>query len=334
MKSSLKNVLVVDRFTQEAMITLQHHNFLNVKTADSKSFEETDLSEIEGMIIRSRCRIDAEILKRAPRMQVIVTATSGFDHIDLEETKKWGITVMHTPEANVVSASEHTWHLILAAHRKFAKFDSAITLGDWRREILVGTELNGKTLGVIGLGRIGKSVARIASAFGMNVVSYDPYIEDLEFKQANVSRVSYEELLKHSDVISFHVPKTKLTYKMLKRSQLEFINRGSVVINCSRGDVIDEADLLEALEKGWVSVAGLDVFEKEPIQKGSRIHEFKNKYPDKLILTPHVGAQTSEAFAKSSQSAAFKLVQFFLDGTTTDSLPPKVAWYQQPLPWI
>ena len=156
----------------------------------------------------------------------------------------------------------------------------------------------------------------------MNVVAFDPYQEDEVFERLNIPRLSYEEVLKTSDVISFHVPKTLETDNMLNRSHFEYIHRGIVLVNTSRGSVINEADLCEAIEKGWVKAAGLDVFEKEPLPRTSKLLNL-----NQVVLTPHIGATTEDAFYKASQIAANKLMGFFIDGSTSDTLPPRVPWY-------
>jgi D-3-phosphoglycerate dehydrogenase len=162
----------------------------------------------------------------------------------------------------------------------------------------------------------------------MPVLAYDPFIEEETFTKFGAERVAFEELLKSSDVLSFHVPKTAMTNSMLNRSHFEYIHRGVILINTSRGSVVKENDLCEALSQGWVSAAGLDVFEKEPLSAGHRLLQFPQ-----VVLTPHIGANTSEAYYKSSEMAALKILRFFVDGSTADTLPPKAAWYNQPNPW-
>ncbi|RYZ64108.1 MAG: phosphoglycerate dehydrogenase, partial [Proteobacteria bacterium] len=162
----------------------------------------------------------------------------------------------------------------------------------------------------------------LTQAFGMNVVAFDPYQEDEHFEKHKVARLSYEEVLKTSDILSFHVPKTLETDFMLNRSQFEYLHRGIILINTSRGSVIREQDLCEALENGWIKAAGLDVFEKEPLPRNSKLLNYQN-----VVFTPHIGATTEDAFYKASNIAAQKLVAFFLAGTTSDTLPPQVPWY-------
>lgn len=323
-----KRVLITDRFSQEAFLTLASQAYLDVQKTPSPNLKDVDLKDVHGLIIRSRTPIDEALLNRAKKLQVIITATSGFDHIDLKACEKWGITVMFTPEANVESAVQLTWALVLACANKILPAHKQMKAGEWQRDLVVGTELSKKTYGVVGLGRIGQRVADIAAAFGMRVIAYDPYIEDGIFREAGATRVAYEEILKSADVLSFHVPRTSETEYMLNRSHFEYIHRGLILINTSRGSVIKELDLIEALDNGWLGAVGLDVYEKEPLQRSSKLASFPN-----VVLTPHIGANTSEAFAKASEQAALKLIRFFVDSSASDILPPKADWYGAQPPW-
>jgi len=324
----IKNVLITDKFAQDALLIISQQSFLSVKQSPSPDIREQDLSSVHALVIRSRTIINEDIFKKAKKLQVIVTSTSGFDHIDLTAAEKWGVTVMFTPEANVESAAQLTWALVLASANKILQSHKGLKAGEWNREAVVGLELHKKTYGIVGLGRIGKRVAEIAQAFGMKVISYDPYADENTFREAAVARVAYEEILKTSDIMSFHVPKTKETHHMLNRSHFEYLNRGMILVNTSRGSVIHENDLCEALDNGWLHAVGLDVFEKEPLSRNSRLLQHKN-----VTLTPHCGANTTEAFAKASEQAALKVIRFFVDSSTSDTLPPKAPWYGASPPW-
>lgn len=318
-----KKILITDRFAQDVYLYLQQHSQFEVVRSDSpKHLPLEHIVNAHALIIRSRTPITEELLQKARNLQVIITATSGFDHIDLAATQKWGVTVMHTPSANIESAAQLTMTLILACANHLISAYKMMKAGEWNRESLVGIELSGRTYGIIGLGRIGTRVAQLVQAFGMNVVAFDPYQEDEHFEKHQVTRLSYEEVLKTADILSFHVPKTLETDYMLNRSHFEYIHRGIILINTSRGSVIHELDLCEALEKNWIRAVGLDVFEKEPLPRTSKLLTYPN-----VVLTPHIGATTEDAFYKASNIAAQKLVSFFLDGSTSDTLPPQVAWY-------
>lgn len=318
-----KKILVCDRFSVESLHILESQNYFEIIKVDPANMRSNEfLATAEAMLIRTRVTVDAEILKVAKKLQVIVTATSGFDHIDLEATQKWGITVMNTPNANRESAAQLTLTLMLSLNHRLLEANRLTRSGQWRQETVLGTELNEKTWGIVGLGRIGSRVAELAKSFKMNLIAFDPYLNDDVFEKYDARRVSYDELLKLSDFVSFHVPKTKETTKMLNASHFESINRDVFIVNTSRGTVIDEEALVKALENRWIKGVALDVFEKEPLSRASRLIGF----PD-VLLTPHIGAYTDDAFERASEEAVLKLVLFFRDGTTADSLPPKAAWY-------
>lgn len=320
---SKKKVLIADRFAQDSFLYLQREPNLELFRSDSPThLPQEHLVSAHALVIRSKTQITEDLLKKARQLQVIITCTSGFDHIDLEATQKWGITVMHTPTANVESASQLTMMLILACAHRLNQAKNMTRTQDWNRNLIIGTELAGRTLGIVGLGRIGQRVAQLANAFQMEIIAFDPYQDEDVFTKHKAERKSYEELLKLSDFITFHVPKTLETDYMLNKSHFEYINRGCVLINTSRGSVVKEHDLIEALENRHLTAAGLDVFEKEPLAKDHRLFKFDN-----VITTPHIGANTEAAFYKASRIAAEKLVRFFTDSTTSDVLPPKVPWY-------
>lgn len=320
---SRKRVLITDRFATDSVVWLQRQTLFEVHQSDQpESPPQDQLIAAHALLIRSRTPIDEKLLQKARQLQVIITATSGFDHIDLAACAKWGVTVMHTPHANVESAAQLTWALVLACASRLPEARTTVESGRWARDKIIGLELSGRTYGLIGLGRIGSRVAKIAPAFGMNVVAHDPYVEDAVFERLGVQKLGFEEVLRTSDVVSFHVPKTLETDGMLTRAHLERLSRPLIVVNTSRGSVVHEKDLVEALAKGWIRAAGLDVFEREPLDPASKLLTFPQ-----AVLTPHVGANTDDAFFKASQLAAEKLLAFFLDGSTSDTLPPRVPWY-------
>ena len=314
-------VLITDRFDLDASTRLNLDSRFEVQRSTTPCPSEKELEGIEALIIRSRTRIDAELLQHAPRLQLIITTTSGFEHIDLKATSAQAprLKVLHTPEANAASACELTWALVLACARRLQQSSRALKAGDWAREALIGHELRGKTFGVVGLGRIGSRVARIASAFDMQVVAFDPYLE--QFPQ-NVSSVAFEELLRLSDVISFHVPATNETRHMLSQNGFAALSRQAIVVNTSRGSVICERDLLQALTAGKIFACGLDVFEREPLARDSTLQTFPN-----VVLTPHLGATTGAAFAAASHEAVDKLIRYIESGATSDLLPPTAPWF-------
>lgn len=328
-------VLITERFSVEVLAQLSvnpHFNIVhrpinNGKNLKKKSGEDEvfDTSKFKALIIRSGTKITQELLSRFPALELIITATAGFDHIDLKATNERSITVSHCPMAHTHSASELTWSLVLACCRKLLLANVAIQKGDWDRNKILGSELYEKTYGVIGLGRIGTRVAKIAAAFGMNVMAYDPYQEDEVFENLEIKRSSLEELLRSSDIVSLHVPLTRETRHLMSHEFFDSMNENSILVNTSRGEVVHEQALICALDEAKIGAAGLDVFELEPLAPDSKLFQFKN-----LVMTPHIGATTHEAFFRASNEAMQKLLLYFnseSDQQIKDILPPKAAWY-------
>lgn len=311
-----KSILICDRFAMEALVKLKQNPAFEVD-----SYSEEKLKTANALIIRSKFKVTKAILDNAPALEVIVTCTSGYDHIDLEETKKRNICVMYTPEANVTSTAELTWALILAANRKLFLAQKEMKSGVWNRDLFVSNELAGRTLGVVGLGRVGSRVAKIAHAFDMKVLAFDPYQTDLNFSKSGAERVSYEEVLKGSDILTFHVPLTFETKNMFGASQLEYVSPDLILVNASRGCVIDEDAVAEALNEKKLGYAALDVFAKEPLSRDSKLL----KTP-RVVLTPHLGAYTEEAFLKASFEACERINQYFLNQTVLNTLPLQNDW--------
>ncbi len=314
-------IVVSDRFDSEALARLSSHSLLRVERALKPDLIGTDLSAVNGLIIRSRTFITKELLSRATQLRVIVTSTSGFDHIDLEACEAANVKVMFTPEANAASASELTWGLLLACARKIPAAQRALETGNWNREPLMGTELSGKTIGIIGLGRIGTRVAKIASAFGLATLAYDPFRDEDYFRSRGCQRVGLDELLKLSDVVTCHVPATPDTNRMISRNALADAGDELIFINTSRGSVVSETVLTEALDEGWIAACGLDVFEREPLSRDSKLLNRPN-----VVVSPHVGATTREAFRAASHEAADKIIAFAERGIVSDELPGSQPW--------
>ncbi len=320
-----KKVLISDLFSFESRLYLEREGPFEITQAPNpRHLPLEHLINCHALIIRSKTAVTNDIFEKARNLQVVVTTTSGFDHIDLVSAQKWGVTVMHTPDAHRESAAQLTWSLALAAATNILSGHLQIHEGRWNRELLRGFELNGRTYGILGLGRIGSRVADMARAFGMNVVAYDPYQEGEAFNSVRAERLGLEEVFHQADIVSCHVPKTTETRHFLHRHLFQALPKPIVLINTCRGSIIEDSVLVEALEKKWLLAAAQDVFETEPLPADSPLRTAPN-----LILTPHIGSQTEEALEKASQMAAQKVVQFFLNGTTSDTLPPKAAWYQE-----
>src|SRR5262249_34858903 len=248
------------------------------------------LQAAEGMIVRSGTRMTAELLENPGKLRAVVRAGVGVDNIDVATATRKGIVVMNTPGGNTVSTAEHTITLLLSLARHIPTADSSIHQGKWERNKFVGSQLAGKTLGVIGLGRIGREVARRAAAMDMKVLGFDPFMAPDKCTQLGIESVAeLGQLLPRCDFVTVHTPLTDETRDLLGAPALALMKRGSRVINCARGGIINEEALAEALRSGHLAGAALDVFVKEPLPPE---HPFL-KLPN-VVLTPHLGASTVE----------------------------------------
>lgn len=312
-------ILICERFALEAEIALKKNKKFSVEHLTEQNKQK--LETANALVIRSKFKIDENLLQKTKNLKVILTCTSGFDHIDLKATKNKGLCVMYTPDANAISAAEHAWALLMASQRQLNEANKSIKAGQWEREKFLTTEIYGKTLGIVGLGRIGQKMAHFAKAFGMQVIAFDPYQNETGFNSCQAQRVSYEEVLKQADFLTFHVPATHETKNMFNRSQIEYISPEAVVINTSRGDVIAEDDLAEALQNKKIKFAALDVFAKEPLPRESKLLKCTN-----VLLTPHLGAMTEEAFRRASLEAAKRIEDFFEHNKSENTLPLVNDW--------
>ncbi|WP_425058945.1 D-3-phosphoglycerate dehydrogenase [Sporomusa carbonis] len=248
------------------------------------------IGDYDAIIVRSVTKVNEEFYQKATKLKVVGRAGNGVDNIDMEGATKRGIIVVNTPESNVVSAAEHTIGLLLASCRNIPQAHARLQERVWDRSNLKGVELLNKTVGIVGLGRIGSLVATRLKAFGMNVIAYDPYISDARFKKFGVEkREKLEDLIKESDFITVHTPKTEETMGMIGKDQFKIAKKGVRVVNCARGGIIDEQALVEALKEKIVASAGIDVLVDEP-NPTSPLLDLSN-----VVVTPHLGADTVEA---------------------------------------
>jgi D-3-phosphoglycerate dehydrogenase / 2-oxoglutarate reductase len=274
------------------------------------------VGEYDALVVRGRTKVTDAVLAAAPQLKVVGRAGVGVDNIDLKAAKQRGVTVVNSPMATTIAVAELTLSLMLALVREIPRADSAMKNGKWLKKELEGTELWGKSLGIIGFGRIGQSVAKRAKAFDMNVVAIcDPFVDCNVVNEAGCVAVSLEELLKAADIITLHVPLAEGTRSMLGREQFALMKDGVRIVDAARGGVIDEEALLEALESGKVAGAALDVFSTEPPGQTALV-----SHP-RVIATPHIGAQTVEA----QQRAANDIATEILAALRGDPLRWKVA---------
>ncbi|SCY51376.1 phosphoglycerate dehydrogenase [Alkaliphilus peptidifermentans] len=248
------------------------------------------IAEYDALVVRSVTKVDEELYERAGNLKVVGRAGNGIDNIEIEGATKRGIIVVNTPDANSVSAAEMSIGLLLASCRNITQADALLRSKVWDRKGFKGIELNGKTVGIVGLGRIGSLVATRLQAFGMKTIAYDPYITDERFKKFGVEKKEIlEDLVRESDFITLHTPKTEETFGMIGEEAFRIAKKGIVVVNCARGGIVDEDALVKAIEDGTVAYAGIDVLVQEP-NTTSPLLELKN-----VVNTPHLGADTVEA---------------------------------------
>ena len=265
------------------------------------------LSDVDAVLIRSATKMDAEAIAAAPKLKVIARAGVGLDNVDVPAATQAGVMVVNAPTSNITSAAELAVGLMLAAARHISPASQALKGGAWKRSKFGGVELLGKTLGIVGLGRIGALVAERLKGFGMHIVAYDPYTTPTKASQLGAKLVDLDELLATADFISIHLPKTAETVGLIGVDALAKVKPGVVIVNAARGGIVDEAALADAIRSGRVGAAGLDVFAKEPCTD-SPVFEFDN-----VVVTPHLGASTDEAQEKAGVSVA-KSVRLALSG--------------------
>lgn len=308
------NVHVLESYAVSAMARLQAEPRLKLTST---------IADADILLIRSRTKVDRLFLDKTPNLKLIVTATSGFDHVDWRECRARGVIVSHTPEANAQSTAELTLALMLAWERDLVAARKNVREGKWREGLARPHGLEGQELGIIGLGRVGRRVARLAAGFGMRLSAYDPYIEEDVFRAHRCERLSLIELLKANDYITLHVPLTSETLHLINLPTINEMQGEAVLINTCRGAVVDENALITALDEGLIAGAAMDVIEREPPPKGHRslVHP-------KLLLTPHIGAYTDTAWEKASNEAVDKALKFLNGQPVLDTLPLATPWFE------
>lgn len=306
-------VLIADPLSQRGVAELTRDNALEtvIKTGLSEDELVEIIGQFRGVVVRSETKITDRILNAAAQLQVIGRAGVGIDNIDIEAATRRGIIVMNAPGGNTVSTAEHAFSLLLCAARKLPQAHLSVRSGHWNRKDFQGVELYNKSLGIIGMGRIGSELGRRAIAFGMRVLAFDPYLAASRARTLQVELIDdLEDLLHEADFISLHTPLTPETHHLINGARLAVMKRGVRIINCARGGLIDESALLDALSSGQVAAAALDVFEKEPLPADSPLRILPN-----LVLTPHLGAATAEAQESVSIEIAQCIRAALLEGT-------------------
>ena len=290
------------------------------------------LDGVDALLVRSSTLVTAEAIADAKQLKVIGRAGAGVDTIDVDAATAKGIAVMNAPDGNTLAAAEHALSLLFALARHVPRADAGMKAGEWPKAGLTGFELEGKKLGVIGLGRIGSTVARKAQGIGMDVAAYDPFLPASAAGKGSVPLKTLDDLLAKSDIITLHIPRTKETTNLLSEARLRAMKPGAYLINAARGGLVDEDALLQLLDEGHLAGAALDTFVTEPLPKESLLRA----HP-KLILTPHLGASTSEAQQAVSTILARQIIDFVATGAVAGcvNLPPLSAQAAREVgPWM
>ncbi|MFN3361724.1 MAG: phosphoglycerate dehydrogenase [Pseudanabaenaceae cyanobacterium] len=287
----MPKVLVSDPIDQSGIKILSQVATVDVKTNLSQEELQAIIGDYDAIMIRSGTRLTKEVIEAGKNLKIIGRAGVGVDNVDVPTATRMGIVVVNSPEGNTIAAAEHTLALMLSLSRYIPDANASLKSGKWDRKSFTGVELYKKTLGIIGLGKIGSHVATVARALGMKLLAYDPFITTDRAEQLGVTLVELEILIRESDFITLHIPKTKDTQHLINRQRLALMKPTARIINCARGGIIDEAALAEALQESRIAGAALDVYENEPLEPDSPLLQLGKN----LVLTPHLGASTEEA---------------------------------------
>jgi D-3-phosphoglycerate dehydrogenase len=314
-------VLLTDNIAPEALSVFDEYPEIEAVRTETLPPERlaAEIGGYDAVIVRSPTRLTADILERASKLRFIGRAGVGTDNIDVEAATRLGIVVMNSTGANTVSTAEHTIALMLALARRIPQAHRSVTGGEWDRAAFRGVELWGKTLGLVGVGRVGSEVARRMKAFGMTVIAHDPYVDPRSMKEMGVELVTLETLIEKSDVVSVHVPLGPETRGLLGAREFERMKKGTMVVNCARGGVIDEAALERALARGKIACAALDVYENEPPGENPLF------LYDRCVFTPHLGAATSEAQVRVATDVARAVADALTSGTIQNAVNAPAA---------
>jgi D-3-phosphoglycerate dehydrogenase len=318
LRTPFMKVMVCDPISPKGIALLQQRPEFQV-TVLSKRLAEAELlplvSDVVALVVRSETKVTRKIFEAAPKLRVVGRAGVGVDNIDVEAATQSGVVVMNTPGGNTVTTAELSFAMLLNLARKIPQAHATMLAGKWDRKQFQGTELFGKTLGVLGMGRIGSEVAKRALAFGMRVLAYDPFLTEARAKALGVELVDLDNVYRDADFISVHMPVTDQTRGMLNAAAFTKMKPKVCIVNCARGEIIVEQDLIAALDSGKVAAAAIDVFAVEPLPEN---HPFR-KHPG-ITLTPHLGASTSEAQEKCGVEVAEVIAAYLLTGEVRNAV--------------
>ncbi len=309
-------VLVSDNLSEVGVRIFEETPDIDVDVNTGLTPEELKgiIGQYEGLVIRSATKVTADIIEAADNLKVIGRAGIGLDNVDIPAASKRGIVVMNTPEGNTITTAEHTIAMIMALSRNIPRATASLKEGRWEKKKLQGRELYNKTLGLIGAGHIGRIVADRAKGLKMKVIVFDPYIKPEAIEKLDLEPVSFEELLGRADYITVHTPKTEETTNLIDREAIAKMKKGTYVINCARGGIVNEDDVYEALVSGHLGGAAFDVFTTEPPGK-MKLMELEN-----FVCTPHLGASTREAQDNVARDVAEQIVAYLLHGSVKNAV--------------
>ncbi|HZD21883.1 MAG TPA: hydroxyacid dehydrogenase [Acidimicrobiia bacterium] len=310
-------VLVADGVDRSGLGPLVSDTDVEVVMVDDSTSEEFDsaLATADALIVRSATRVGGDLLAKAPRLKAVGRAGVGVDNIDIPAASERGIAVFNAPGGNTIAAAELTMALLISVARNVPAAEASLRSGQWDRPTFKGVELKGKTLGLIGAGRIGSEVALRSQAFGMKVIASDPYLSPTRAEELNVELTSLNDVIERADFISLHVPLTEETKGMWGQDEFRRMKKTAFVVNAARVGVIDEVALAKALHSGTIAGAALDVYEQEPLPADSPLRDAPN-----LMLTPHLGASTAEAQVGVATEVAQKIRLLLETGNRADAL--------------
>src|SRR6476646_10183408 len=307
-------IIVAEKMSSAAVNLLREPGWEVITPDQLNGNLAKELETADALLVRSAVQVDAALLANASKLRVIGRAGVGVDNIELEPATRQGIAVMNTPGANAVAVAEITIGLMLSMARFIPRANELMHAGTWEKKSLQGTELRGKTLGIIGLGKIGLEVVKRARPFGMEIVAHDPFVSASIAKDNGIKLATLDEVYAASDYLSLHVGLTPQTQNMINAESLKKMKPGVRIVNCARGELIDEAALVAALQEGQVGAAALDVFPKEPL-KDSPLQKMDN-----VILTPHIAGSTNEAQENVGQQIAMQVKEYLKHGVIQNSV--------------
>lgn len=324
-------ILVSDSLSKQGVELLEKAGFTVVmKTKLPKEELFKEIKDADGLIVRSGTKVTAELIAASERLKVIGRAGSGLDNVDTPAATRRGIVVMNTPGGNTVTTAEHTMSMICAMSRRIPQATASMKAGKWEKEKFMGVELYNKVLGIVGVGQIGGYLAKLAQGLGMNVVAYDPYLSEERAQKMGIAILELDELFGSADVISVHTPLTPETKGIINAQAIAKMKPGVMIVNCARGGIVHEGDLVEALKSKRVAAAAFDVFEEEPVKPDHPLLSLDN-----VICTPHIGASTTEAQENVAVGIAEQIVDYFTKGiargaVNIPSVPPDLLPRLQP----